>query len=99
MEASLYVQDVERKVSPPNPLVKAKLDWPFEPRKKRKLQPNEVAEIKNLLAHVDRGNMEISDITAAFGVSPSTLRRIKSKRVHSSIKQARWLAPAKKAKR
>lgn len=99
MESSGFVQVVERKVSPPNPLVRAKLDWPFEPRKKRKLQPKEVAEIKTLLAHVRVGNMELEDISSAFSVSVDTVKKIRDEKTHVNVRAARWLKPAKKQRK
>jgi hypothetical protein len=99
MQNSGYVQVTERKVSPPNPLVRARFAWPFEPRKGKKLTSPEVAEIKVLLAHVKAGNMEISDIADAFSVSPDTVRKIRDRKTHKLVKAAGWIAPAKKRKR
>ena len=105
METSGYAQAGERtflrllearRISPPNPLIKPKLEWPFEPRKQKRLKDNEVAEIKRLLAHVRAGNMEISDIANGFSVSEATVRNIRDKKTYVKVRAAKWISPPQK---
>lgn len=76
-----------------------KLSWPFEPRRSRKILPEEAGQIKVLLSHVRAGNMDIDSIARAYGVSPDTIRRIQNKKTYTRVRPDRTLKrPERKSK-
>jgi DNA invertase Pin-like site-specific DNA recombinase len=68
-----------------------RLSWPFEPRRSRKILPEEAGQIKVLLSHVRAGNMDIDSIAQAYGVSPDTIRRIQNKKTYAKVRPDRTL--------
>lgn len=73
-------------IRPETVVTTVKLDWPWEPRRNRKILPEEAGQIKVLLSHVRAGNMDIDDIAAAYGVSRETILRIKNKKTYSRVR-------------
>lgn len=71
---------------PESKLVAPAMSWPWKPRSTKRLTKKERQEIRGLLRHVKRGNMEIADICSAFDVSLQTVKRINKRPQRNSKK-------------
>ena len=84
METSGYMQVLEEKKSPPNPLIRQRYTEPFVVRECKDFSPTEKKEIKVLLAAV--GPRDVDAIAAAYNVDRATIDKIRYERTRKRAK-------------
>lgn len=61
------------------------MEWPWEPRPQKKLSEDDAGQIKTLLLHVEKGEMEVESIAVGFGVSTRTIINIRNGKTFQDV--------------
>lgn len=92
METPVYMQVIEEKKSPPNPLIRQRYSDPFVTRKEKELSPTEKKEIKVILAAI--GPRDVDVVASAYGVDRAAIDKVRyeRKRVRGAVSRKKKTA-------